>query len=252
MICKKAARLFLTLAVAAVLVPSAAAQSLIEQQEEMLKELRQIRQLLERLAGQQPAQRQAPVVDERVKLPLVSGFSLGKPDAPVTIVEYTDLQCPFCKRFNDTTFADLKKTYIDTGKVRFVTKDYPLDFHPFAKKAAAASRCGGEQGKFWEVRKVLVTNADKLGDDMIAATARDLKLDMKKFQTCLGRQDVQADIQKDLQEGSAAGVNGTPTFVIGATSAGEMDGVRLVGAQPLAAFEAKIKQLLEAQPAPTR
>jgi len=252
MTCNKAARLFVMLAVAVGLAAPAAAQSLIEQQEEILKELRQIRQLLERLAGQQPSQRPAQVVDERVKLPAVTGFSLGKPDAPVTIVEYTDLQCPFCKRFNDMTFADLKKNYIDTGKVRFVTKDFPLDFHPFAMKAAAASRCGGEQGKFWEVRKVLVTNADKLGDDMIAGTARDLKLDMKKFQACVGRPDVQAGIQKDLQEGSAAGVNGTPTFVIGATSAAEMDGVRLVGAQPLAAFEAKIKQLLESQPAPSR
>ncbi len=104
---------------------------------------------------------------------------LGRPDAPLTMVEFTDLQCPFCNRFATQTFDQLKKDYIDTGKVRFISRDFPLDFHPQAMPAARAARCAGDQGRFWEMRTTLVKNAGQLSPAYITQTASSLKLDMK-------------------------------------------------------------------------
>src|ERR1017187_2441884 len=118
-----------------------------QQADEILNELRQIRQLLEK----QNPKAAAPQPQEitRAKLNLEGFAMLGSKDAPITMVEFTDYQCPFCQRFHLSTFSDLKKNYIDTGKVRFYSRDMPLDFHPNALRAAQAARCGGEQGQFW-------------------------------------------------------------------------------------------------------
>jgi protein-disulfide isomerase len=243
------------LALAAVFVmmpppPSALAQApgiTQTQADEILKELRQIRQLLER--QQQAPAAPAAARDERVTLPAVKGYMLGKPDAPLTLVEFTDLQCPFCRRFHADTYEELKKNYIDTGKLRFVSRDLPLEsIHPQAMPAALAARCGGEQGKFWEVRRALVLKPT-LSPELISATAKELGLDMVAFDKCVAEKKFAADIRKDMQEAQAVGIGGTPTFVLGRTAAGEFQGTRLVGAQPYAAFDAKLRQLLEAAPA---
>src|SRR5262245_31091471 len=111
------------------------------QADDILKELRLIRQLLER--QQQPAAPPRPTV-ATVAVPFTDPV-LGKKDAPVTIVEFTDYQCTFCQRFHIATFPRLKSKYIDTGKVRFYSRDMPLDFHQNALKAAVAARCAGDQ-----------------------------------------------------------------------------------------------------------
>jgi Trk K+ transport system NAD-binding subunit len=132
-----------------------------QQAEDILKELRQIRQLLERppVAARGP-QEEAPA---RAKISDLTGVSmLGSKNAPLTIVEFTDYQCPFCQRFHVTAFPELKKAYIDTGKVRFFSKDMPLDFHPNAMRAAMAARCAGEQNKFWELRDTMGANPNSL------------------------------------------------------------------------------------------
>jgi len=223
------------------------AQSITPQQtDEILKELRAIRQTLERM-GQPPLPQPnppAPAPDEKVKLPDATGVVMGRPDAPVTIIEYTDLQCQFCSRFATETFDLIRKAYIDTGKVRFVTRDYPLPFHPFAMAAARASRCAGEQGRFWELRTSLVKNADKLSADYIIESARTLNLDMAAFASCTTSGRFDAAIQQDLASASAAGVSGTPTFLIGRTTTQGFEGARVVGAQPYALFDAQIQQLL--------
>src|SRR5260370_35013491 len=89
-------------------------------------------------------------------------YSLGRDDAPVTVVEFADYQCPFCRKFHSDTFVELKKNYIDTGKVRFVSRDLPLDFHPNAPGAALAAHCAGAQHKFWEMRDLMGANAADL------------------------------------------------------------------------------------------
>ena len=110
---------------------------------------------------------------------------LGNKDAPVTMVEFTDYQCPFCQQFHAETFAELKKNYIDTGKVRFFSRDLPLDFHPNAMRAAQAGRCAAEQGKFWKMRDLMAANPDKLDLESLVETAGSLKLDVTAFRACV-------------------------------------------------------------------
>jgi len=220
---------------------NAKAQGITSQQaEEMLKELRAIRQALERVTPPAPGQAQ----DQRVKLNNTSGYSLGRTDAPLTLVEFTDLQCQFCNRFSTQVFAQIKAAYIDTGKVRFVTRDFPLDFHPEAMPAARAARCAGEQDKFWEMREALVKGYRQLGAPFFASAAEGLKLDMAAFKACAASTKFDAAIMQDMNDGRAVNVEGTPTFVLGRTSPQALDGVLIVGAQPFAAFDAKIKEML--------
>ncbi|MFO7694200.1 MAG: DsbA family protein [Vicinamibacterales bacterium] len=220
---------------------NAKAQGITAQQaEEMLKELRAIRQALERVTPPAPA----PAQEQTAKLTNLGGYSLGRADAPLTLVEFTDLQCQFCNRFSTQVFAQIKAAYIDTGKVRFVTRDFPLDFHPEALPAARAARCAGEQDKFWEMRDALVRGYNRLGPAFVTSAAEGLKLDMAAFKACASSTKFDAAIMQDMSEGRAINVEGTPTFVLGRTAPQGLDGVLIVGAQPFAAFDAKIKELL--------
>lgn len=236
-------------------VPSAAQsqgqqQGITQQQaEEMLKELRAIRKALESVTQQAQPEAPGPPADKRGRLTDVSGYAMGRPDAPLTMVEFTDLQCPYCNRFTTTTFNELKTQYIDTGKVRFISRDFPLDFHPQALPAAKATRCAGEQGKFFELRLALLRGASQLSPAFITATARSLALDMVAFEGCQKSTRFEADIRRDVSAGRSVGVEGTPSFFVGPTSAGALDGVLLVGAQPFTMIDAKLKELLAALPA---
>jgi protein-disulfide isomerase len=229
----------------AFVAPPARADMSQEQVQELLSELKGIRAALEKMSAPAPAaQPQEPVSDKVTMAMPANAYSIGKADAPLVLIEYTDLQCPFCQQFHNTAYEQIKKNYIDTGKVLFLSRDFPLDFHPWARPAAIAARCAGDQGKFWELRNVLIANADKLSKEMIAQHAADLKLDMKKFQSCADSDFYTADINKQVAEGGAAGVNGTPSFVIGKVENGQLEGVRLVGAMPYETFDAKLKELL--------
>src|SRR6266852_9091619 len=104
-------------------------------------------------------------------------YALGRPDAPVTLVEFGDFQCGFCKRFHSDAYGELKRNYIDTGKVRFVSRDLPLEFHPYAMKAAEAARCAGDQQKYWELRDALYSNAAPPSEDVIKKAVETLSLD---------------------------------------------------------------------------
>jgi protein-disulfide isomerase len=209
----------------------------------ILQELRQIRQLLERMQAP-PSRAAAPQPDVKVKVGLGSGYALGKSDAPLTMVEFTDYECPFCRQFHLTTFEELKRNYVDTGKLRYVSRDFPLDFHRNAMKAAVAARCAADQGRFWELRHTLIVNAQTLSRDSMVTFARDLRLDADRFASCLDADRHRQDVQRDIADGHTAGVDGTPTFVVGRTSAEGVDGVRIVGAHPYAVFDAKIRELL--------
>ena len=207
--------------------------------EEMLKELRAIRQLLERLTT--PQQRRPTTA----RVAGLKGYALGRPDAPLTMVEFTDLQCPFCREYVAVTFEEIRKNWIDTGKLRYISRDFPLDIHPQAMPAARAARCAGEQGKFWEMRLSLMRNASLLSPDYIARTAADLKVDAKAFAACAASTKYDAEINAEIEEGTQLGIEGTPTFVIGKTAADSVEGPVIVGALPYAAFDAKLKALTE-------
>jgi protein-disulfide isomerase len=175
-------------------------------------------------------------------------YAMGRDDAPVTVVEFTDSQCPFCRRFETDSFAQLKKDYIDTGKVRFVSRDLPLDFHPNAPAAAMAARCAGDQHKFWEMRDAMMLDtATDLGPASILKYGQKTNLDMTAFSTCLSDKKYTEAIKKDTADAGTLGISGTPSFVIGKTAKDEIAGVRIVGAVPFAVFDSAIKDLLTAK-----
>lgn len=212
--------------------------------EEMLKELRAIHQLLERLTQPQP---QTPPRPATARVTDLTGYALGRRDAPLTMVEFTDLQCPFCREYATTTFDQIKTNWIDTGKLRYISRDFPLDFHPLAMQAARAARCAGEQGKFWEMRMTLMRNANLLSADYFVKTAADLKLNAADFRACTGSTKYDAEIQADTEQGAKIGMEGTPTFVLGKTGANGIEGPVIVGAQPYAVFDLKLKELSAAR-----
>jgi protein-disulfide isomerase len=219
-----------------------------EQADAILKELRQIHQLLERQQQDNAVRPGAPAAltpDEKVTLSLpANSYSIGRQDAPLTLVEFTDYQCPFCRQFHITAFDGLKKNYIDTGKLRYVSLDFPLNMHENARLAAVAARCAGDQRRFWELRNVMIVNANRLKLENLLTYATDLQLDVDKFRACVESDKYRAEVDRQLAEGQAIGVSGTPSFVLGRTGTDKVDGIRLVGAMPYSVFDGKIKELL--------
>jgi protein-disulfide isomerase len=233
-------------------ISASQADKLIEQNAEVLGELKQIHRLLEQQLAAQPRAQSAavPPVDEKVRMRVApGGFEVGSATAPLTLIEYTDYQCPFCRQFHTGTYEEIKKNYIDTGKLRFVSRDFPLDMHDNAPRAALAARCAADQGKFWELRQVMIVNANQLQMSNLLTYAADLKLDVDKFSACVTSEIYKADVAKDLAEGRAAGVTGTPTFILGRITDGSIDGVRIVGALPYETFDAKLQSLMTSAPA---
>jgi protein-disulfide isomerase len=214
-----------------------------QQADQILNELRQIRQLLEQQAKAGAQAAPQPPKTSRATLNMEGVAMLGSKDAPLTIVEYTDYQCPFCQRFHVTAFTELKKAYIDTGKLRFYSRDLPLDFHPNAMRAALAARCAGEQGQFWKLRDVMGANPDKLDIDHIVGFAKDLKMDATGLRACVESEKYKDAIQADLLEAMKVGAQGTPTFVLGKSTATGVEGEVMEGAQPFPLFDQKLKEL---------
>ncbi|MCA9921389.1 MAG: thioredoxin domain-containing protein, partial [Anaerolineales bacterium] len=175
-----------------------------------------------------------------VDVPEGDAFVIGDPDAPVTIVEYTDFQCPYCGRHFAQTFPQIKENFIDTGVVRYVFKDFPLSFHPQADIAAEAARCAGDQNAYLAMHDLLFDTQDEWSGDNSAAElfigyAGDLGLDSAAFSDCLQNHTYADAVQADLLEGSRFGVNGTPAFFL--------NGYFLSGAQPYDLFEEAIVSL---------
>lgn len=194
---------------------------------------------------QQPTKGVASVDDDPV---------LGDKNAPVTIVEFSDYECPFCKRHFDDTLPQLIENYVDTGKVKIVYRDLPLSFHdPMATKEAVAANCAREQGgdsKYFEYHDEIFTrtisNGNGLSEADLTTIATDVGLNLSSFDTCLTDPAQEEEVKKDLADAGKAGATGTPSFVVGkSTSNGEINGDLVVGAQPYAAFQAVIDPLLE-------
>ena len=216
-----------------------------DQGDAILKELREIKQLLARPQQQQaPAAPSVPPKPENLTVKGDAIYVLGKSDAPLTLVEFTDYQCPFCGRFETTTFPEIKKNYIDTGKVRFILRDLPLDFHPFALKAAQSVHCAGDQGKYWEMKELVFKNQNKIDVDSLAGYAKDLSLNGDTFKSCMADGKHLKEIGDDAKYAASLGITGTPTFVLGKAVGDSVEGRVIVGAQPLAAFEAAINEML--------
>ncbi len=176
----------------------------------------------------------------RVPVELAGAPLRGNPKAPVTIVEFSDFQCPFCVRARPTV-NKVREVYGD--RVRFAFRHYPLDFHPQAQKAGEAAACAGEQDRFWQMHDRLWENPQKLGVPELKAHAQAIGLNPAAFATCLDSGRHAGLVESDMKAGQAYGVSGTPAFFV--------NGRPLVGAQPFEAFQAVIEDEL-ARAASTR
>jgi len=168
----------------------------------------------------------------------------GRADAPVTIVEFSDYQCPYCRRFQAEAWPRLKRKYVDSGKVRFIVRDLPLDFHSAARPAAEVAHCAGEQGKFWPMHEALLRNSTQLNDTYVIQLAREIGLDVQRLRACAIEDRYEGAITRNAAEAASLGINATPTFVIGGSADGKLDGVRVAGALSYEQFAAYLDQLL--------
>ncbi len=162
---------------------------------------------------------------------------IGDEDATVTIVEFSDFQCPYCSRFYTDAYLSIKENYIDTGKVKLVFRDFPLSFHSEAEPAALAAECAHEQDMFWEFHDMIFENQDDMSSSAYLAWATELGMDIDQFSECVEAETYASEVSEDYNAGGQLGVTGTPGFFI--------NGELVVGAQPYSVFAAAIEAALE-------
>lgn len=195
---------------------------------------------------QPPAATEAPAEQTRATVSIDDDYCLGSEDAPVTIIEFSDYQCPYCQSFWAQTLPQIKSEYIDTGQVKFIYRDLPLDFHPNAQKAAEATECAGDEGKYWGMHDAVFGGLNEWsGSDDPASVfkgyAGRLELDADAFADCLDSGKYTEEVQKDYQDGAAVigsvtgGRVSTPSFFV--------NGIFVSGAQPFSAF----KEIIEVE-----
>lgn len=201
----------------------------------------------------QPTQQAPSQPSGPVKISIADSPVLGDKNAPVTLVEFVDYECPFCKRFFEQTYSDIKKAYIDTGKVKLVIRELPLPFHQNAHKESQAALCARDQGgdiiyfKYHdEIFKRTTSNGTGLALDQLPKIATDIGIDGTKLQNCLTEEKYKAKVDKDVKDANAVGATGTPSFLVGKSSNDmEIEGQIVVGAQPFSAFQTIIDQLFK-------
>jgi protein-disulfide isomerase len=226
-----------------------AIKSLNESNKAILQELQEIKKLL---ANQQQA-RPAPDALPTNPVSIAKEPFKGAANAKVALIEFSDYQCPFCGRYDADTYPQIQKEYVDTGKIKYVWRDLPLDFHKQAFKAAEAAHCAGEQGKFWEMHDHLFANQKNLAPEELPKFAEALKLDKGQFQQCIDSSRYAEEIKKDITEAGNVGISGTPSFLVGLVQPNGTVKItkKLVGAKPYAEFKAAIDSLLAPAPAGT-
>ena len=199
----------------------------------------------------------AEVVKVNVDLPpTYNDNTMGDPNAPIKIEEFADFQCPFCERFHEQTEALLKQYYIDTGKVYFVYRSMGNwvsrnigGARTESQDAALAAYCAGDQNKFWEMHanlfgNVLGEDVGSFSDKRLLAIAETAGLNVDEFSACYNSGKYKDRVQQDMDDGVAAGVNGTPGFVLTWTVNGETKTKRIDGAQPFSAFQVELEAIL--------
>lgn len=187
--------------------------------------------------GAQPTQPTAPT--QPVEVELGDAPTLGDGDATVTVIEFSDFECPFCGRYYTNVMPQLKSEYVDTGKVLFAYKQFPLtSIHPNAFKASEAALCADDQDKFWEYHDALFEGQQSrgVGAAVLPQIAAELELDVDEFNECLSSGKYANQVRADMTQGEQAGVTGTPTTFV--------NGVKIVGAVPYETIKAEIERAL--------
>ena len=206
------------------------------------QDVQEIRKILERARGQ------AKGGSVKATVSIDDDPMMGNRNAQLTLIEFSDYHCPFCRRFFTQTLPKIKSNYIDTGKVRYVFRDYPLDtIHPHARKAAETAHCAQEQGKYWEMHDAIFESKDREVPDL-NKLGHKLGLDVARLDGCVDSGKYAKEIEKDFQDGTLAGVTGTPGFFLGLTRKGAtIQGTLISGAQPFARFTKLFDALLASQ-----
>ncbi len=210
-------------------------------QEAIARDIAEIKKLVT------PAPKPQQVSDVSHVMNVASDPSKGSKTAVLTIVEYTDYQCPYCARHAKSVLPEIQKNYIDTGKVRYVLRDFPLPFHNNASKAGEAALCAGDQGKYWEMHDLLFANQKALDADKLPEYAKTIGIDVGKFDACLASASYKQRVDANLNDGSKAGISGTPSFVVGYTQAdgSEVKGEKLIrGAVGYDVFQKTFEEML--------
>jgi protein-disulfide isomerase len=222
-------------------------KSLKEGQQAMQQEMRQLKELLQaRLAAPTLAPSQPATIS------IADEPALGNRDARIVLIDFSDYQCPFCGKFVLETMPQLERDYILTGKVKYVFRDLPLEsLHANAFKAAEAAHCAGEQGEYWEMHKRLYQNQDALDTSDLPIHAQALGLDMTRFTQCLKSGKYVVKVRNNMADAENAGLQVTPSFIIGLVSKnGNDQNVKVLklitGAQPFSAFKAALDSALAA------
>jgi protein-disulfide isomerase len=210
-----------------------------EVQEAMQRDLQELKRLLEAARAERPPAPGLPAFVSSDDDPF-----LGSADAKVVMIDFSEFQCPFCGRFTRDTKPQLEKEYFNTGKVKYVFRDLPLEaIHPHAFKAAEAANCAGKQGKYWEMHERLFQNPRTLDTPNLERYAQSIELDMDRFSKCLESGEYAAEIRKDMADAEAANIQGTPNFVIGLANPKDPRDTRIkvlkviTGAHPYASFK---------------
>ena len=227
--------------------PPAAAPSTItqDQAKQILEELSVIRTAIAMIPRGGETVKKEPIV---AKLDLIGVPYLGSKDAPVTMVEFTDYQCSYCRQFHTQTFPLFQQIFIDSGRVKFYSVDLPLtDIHPDAIRAAQAARCAGEQGKYWELRAAEQEHPEKLSLADIVATAAGLKLDTRQLRTCVESDKYLKAVNASIRLARGIGAQGTPSFILGKSTDVGTSGELIEGAMPYTDF---IRAIAKLEPKP--
>ncbi len=195
-----------------------------------------------------PASAQTSDLTKETSIRIDRAPSIGETSAKITMVEFSDYQCPLSSRYFNLTMRELVKDYVSTGKLRYVFMDFPIEsIHPLALKAAEGAHCAGEQGKFWELHDRLLRNQTAIGAEFLPLHAEMLKLDLPRFRECLESGKYEAAVRQSVVEGKEAGVRGTPGFFLGFTDPNDskLKAITFVnGAQPYQTFKEAIDKLL--------
>lgn len=207
------------------------------------------------IPSQKPGQPQAAVQPDPttpVKVDISGNPVLGDKNAKLTLVEFSDYECPFCKKSFEEVLPSLKKNYIDTGKVRLIYKNLPLSFHQNSAKESEAALCAQDQGgdvAFYQYHDQIFTKTTSGGTgialDQLPGLAKEIGLNVTQFQKCLDSGKFKAQVDKDVAEAGKVGASGTPTWFLGKnTSSSSVEGTIIVGAQPFSVFKQAIDQQL--------
>lgn len=219
-------------------------QSIKQGQEVINKNLEEIKKNL----ASRPAPPPPPSAVEKLDSSVMIGSikPLGSDDAAVTLIEFSDYQCPFCARHATQTAPQIIKDFVETNKVRYVFRDFPIEaIHPQALKIAEGARCAGEQDKFWDMHDRLFANQRGLQPDNLPEHAEAIGLDLELFKDCLDSGKYAEAIRKDIEDGSKIGVRGTPSFALGISDNNQIKNAVIIrGAQPFNIFKEEIEKML--------